>query len=104
MRGATVTHLPPTEGLTVDQHNERFRHGRCDGFTDWWEEKEYSPKATDKEYAQGYAVGWEMASDPLHEDGYDPQVRPRQPTSSGHRLPIGHRRTIASTRRFLAQK
>ena len=38
--------------------------------------REYNPRATDEEYAEGYAFGWEMASDPLHEDGYDPQLDP----------------------------
>jgi hypothetical protein len=72
-----VIHLPPTHGLTVDPSDERFKTGKRDGFTDWWELGHYWPKAEDKEYAQGYSFGWEMASDPLHEDGYDPQFRRR---------------------------
>jgi hypothetical protein len=82
--GAAVTDLPPTDGLTVDPRSERFRIGRRDGFTDWWEIRHYWPKATDNEYSQGYAVGWEMASDPLHEDDYDPHLPPQ-------RKPAGHR-------------
>jgi hypothetical protein len=71
-----VTDLPPTEGLIIDPHSERFRHGKDDAFRDWWEQKEYSPKGADSEYVQGYAFGWEMASDPLHEDSHDPQLAP----------------------------
>ena len=71
-----MTELPPTEGLVVDPDSERFRHGKDDGFRDWWEVRHYWPRTTDKEYLQGYAFGWEMASDPLHEDSYDPHSPP----------------------------
>ena len=71
-----MTDLPPTQGLLVDPHSEWFRKGKDDAFTDWWDEREYSPKDGGSEYSQGYAFGWEMASDPLHEDGYDPQLTP----------------------------
>ena len=71
-----VIEKSPPEGQWVDPHSERFRHGKDDAFVDWWDEKEYSPRATDTEYTQGYAFGWEMASDPLHEDSDDPQLPP----------------------------
>ena len=77
--------IPPTEGLSVDPNSERFRHGKDDAFSDWWDEKEYSPRATDQEYTQGYAFGWEMASDPLHEDSYDPQLPPDHRTGQPDR-------------------
>lgn len=76
-----MTYLPPTQGLTVDPNSERFRAGEKDGFTDWWEVRHYWPRATDKEYTQGYAFGWEMASDPLHEDNYDPHLSPKRKVS-----------------------
>ena len=69
-----MAHLPHSDGLLVDPHDERFQVGKDDAFQDWWAEREYSPRATDEEYARGYAFGWELASDPLHEDGYDPQL------------------------------
>lgn len=68
--------LSSIEGLSVDPTGERFQAGKRDGFTDWWEVRHYWPKHADKAYAQGYAFGWEMASDPLHEDGYDPHLAP----------------------------
>jgi hypothetical protein len=66
----------PTAGLVVDTHNVRFQHGKDDAFKAWWRDQAYHPNALDKEYVQGYAFGWEMASDPLHEDGHDPHLDP----------------------------
>ena len=71
-----MTDLPPTQGLLVDPHHPRFLLGKDNAFADWWDVGEYNPRATDEEYTEGYAFGWEMASDPLHEDGYDPQLDP----------------------------
>ena len=71
-----MTDLPNTNGLLVDPHHARFLRGKDDAFVDWFDEREYKPRARDEEYAEGYAFGWEMASDPLHEDGYDPHIDP----------------------------
>lgn len=61
------------------QH-ERFQRGKLDGFTDWWTGAEFKLAASDGEYLRGYAFGWEMASDPLHEDGHDPHLAPAPDT------------------------
>jgi hypothetical protein len=65
---------PAARGVHADPHDARFRHGKDDAFRDWWEARKYSPKASDFAYLRGYDFGWEMASDPLHEDGRDPQM------------------------------
>ena len=72
-----MAEYPATHGLDVDIHDKRFQRGKDDAFKAWWAEQTYHPETTDKVYLQGYDFGWEMASDPLHEDSYDPQLDSR---------------------------
>ena len=70
-RGHLHGPLPP------DVKEPEFRRGREDGFDAWWHHGDYAPKSQDLDYLRGYAFGWEMASDPLHEDSFDPHLDPR---------------------------
>ncbi len=54
----------------------KFQRGKDDAFQAWWQHGEYAPRSEDTLYLDGYDVGWELASDPLHEDSHDPQLDP----------------------------
>ena len=64
----------PTEGRIAQRVSSPEGQGRYDGFHDGFQGHPKNPHSQDPGYLKGYEVGYEHATDPLHEDSYDPQL------------------------------